>query len=69
MKRALTCLQVAVTVSACGGSPMASVPAAPTGHVRVATPLGPTHFVSGVVSESMPQGLRPVASESISAWY
>jgi hypothetical protein len=71
MKRALTCLLVAVTASACGGSPAPSVPAAPTGPVPVPvpTPLGPTRLVSGVVSESIPHGLRPVASEHISAWY
>ena len=69
MKRVLTCLLLAVAASACGGSPAPSAPAAPTGPVPVPTPLGPTRLVSGVVSESIPQGLRPVASESISAWY
>jgi Carboxypeptidase regulatory-like domain len=67
MKRALPPLLVILTALACGGSPppSAPAPAVPTGQGTSA----PMRTLSGVVSDSIPPGGRPVPGAIISTFY
>jgi hypothetical protein len=67
MKRALPPLLIVLTTSACGGSPPPSVPAPaiPTGQ----GPSVATSALSGVVSDSITPGGRPVAGAIVWSWY